>query len=627
MNASRLLIVLLPALLAGVLAAETPVTPAGSPHFITRSGDKLYDGTAEFRFVSVNMPDVLQIISNYRFDGEYDQTRYRVPDAYEQRDAIRTVRQLGGRVLRTFVITCSDHANPMAMFNVGANPVVPNESALAALDRLLQISREEGIRLMIPLIAYNSTVRGDPSTYGKDFWVVGSAANLKFKNMLAQLLGRTNPLTGIPYRDDPTIFGWQTGNELVIGDDPVRRRWLHDIAACIKQLAPRQLLIDGRNRPTDVFDRYDEFSADPNIDAVSYHTYRNLPQADTPAGTLRLIRGQLRGKIPLIVSEVAMYTPPAALRDLLDEIVADGTVGANWWGLRFHNRDGGFYKHSDRDSQFEDLNWPGFTDPRGDLPEVARERELLGILREYAGRITGTAPVAPVIPDAPTLLPAPDVGHLSWQGSTGASDYEIQRAPAATGPWTSLAAGLGDHLATYTSLFCDTTAQVGGSYFYRVIARNGAGSSAPSNIIGPLRPDRLWLVDDLLDRAFWDSASTNLGIDKAYAHTSYLEDIAVVHRRDAAKAGRLVYRLPGPVRSVTVTAFDAAMPPRFFLTDPQGARTEVTPRITAYQQGKRARCTAELPANPAAILEIEIPANAAPKLALGRVDISWIPAP
>ena len=47
----------------------------------------------------------------------------------------------------------------------------------------------------------------------------------------------------------------------------------------------------------------------------------------------------------------------------------------------------------------------------------------------------------------------------------------------------------------------------------------------------------------------------------------------------------------------------------------------------AYQQGKRARCTAELPANPAAILEIEIPANAAPQLALGRVEISWIPFP
>jgi hypothetical protein len=307
--------------------------------------------------------------------------------------------------------------------------------------------------------------------------------------------------------------------------------------------------------------------------------------------------------------------------------VADGTVGGNWWGLRFHNRDGGFYKHSDRDSQFEDLNWPGFTDPRGDLPEIARERELLGILREYAGRITGTTPVAPVIPDAPTLLPAPDVGHLSWQGSTGASEYEIQRAPAAAGPWTSLAAGLGDHLATYTPLFCDTTAQLGGTYFYRVIARNSAGASAPSNVLGPLRPDRLWLVDDLLDRAAWAPASANLEIDKAYAHTPYLEDIAVVHRRDAAAAGRLVYRLPGPVRSFMVTAFDTTVAPRFYLTDPQGTRTEVVPRITAYQQGKRARYAAELPANQAVILEMEIPANAAPHLAFGRVEISWIPSP
>jgi len=616
-------------LLAAVsTAAQSALPPPESvENFITRRGDRLYDGDREFRFVSVNMPDVLQIISNYRFDGEYQQIRYRVPDEFEQRDALRTVRQLGGRVVRTFVITCSDRDNPAAMFNVSANPVVPNESAIAALDRLLLIGREEGVRLLVPLIAYNSAVRGDPSTYGPDFWVVGSEANLKFKNMLEQLLGRTNPLNGIPYRDDPTVFGWHTGNELVIGEDPVRRLWLHDIAAFIKRLAPSQLLIDGRNRPFDVYDLYDEFAADPNIDAVSYHTYRNLPQADTPAGTLRLIRDQLRGRIPLIVTEVAMYTPPDALRELLDEVISGGTVGAQFWAVRFHNRDGGFYKHSDRASQFEDLNWPGFTDPRLDLPEIPRERELLGILHDYAARITGNPPVPVTVPTAPVLLPAADVGHISWQGSAGASTYAIERAPAHDGPWMRLADNFGDHLATYTPLFCDNTAAIGRTYFYRVIASSSAGSSAPSNIIGPLRPDRLWLVDDLLDDASWDRASANLEIDKAYAHTPYLEDIAIVHRRDPSAPGRLVYRLPGHVRSLSVTGFDSTIAPRFFLIDGHGARTELATRVSTYDGGKRARFEADVASGQAAVIEIELPADAAPKLAIGRIEISWISEP
>lgn len=623
----------LPGLAFALTALSAVAQPALPPperldHFITRRGDRLFDGGREYRFVSVNMPDALQIITNYRFDGETPERRLRVPDEFEQRDAIRTVRQMGGRVLRTFMITTRRGPHPAVMFDVSKNPVVANESALLALDRLLQIGREEGVRLLIPLVAYRSPLRGDPDTYGPDFWIVGSEANLKFKNLLAQVLGRTNPLTGIPYRDDPTVFGWQTGNELVIGADPVRRRWLHDIAACIKKLAPNHLLIDGRNKPNDVFDLYDEFAADPNIDAVSYHTYVNLPQADSPAGTLRLIRGQLRGRIPLIVTEVAMYTPPQALRELLDEVIANGTAGAQFWGVRFHNRDGGFYKHSDRGSQFEDLNWPGFTDPRLDLPEVARERELLGILHDYAARISDRPPVPVTVPAAPVMLPIADPGHIAWQGSTGASAYAIERAPAPGGPWTRLADNFGDHLATYTALFCDATAGTGTPWYYRVIARNSAGDSAPSNVVGPVQSGRHWLVDDLLDESLLEAASVNLQLKRAYAHDAYLEDIALAQRRDPAQPGRLCYRVPGALRSFTLTAFETQVPLRFHLVDAAGRRTELHPRATAYQEGRRTRY--EFSAGddlPSGVLVIGLPAEAPAGQAVGRVEISWTAIP
>lgn len=598
---------------------------AGCDEFITRRGDRLYEGDREYRWVSVNAPDSFQLITNYRFDGEQPASRYRLPDDYELRDCVRTVRQMGGRVLRTFVITCRRGADPMAAFDISTDPVAPNEDALRVLDRLLQICAEEGVRLMIPLVAYNSGVRGDWKTYGEDFWTVGSPANRKFKEVVRHVLTRTNTYTGRRYVDDPTILGWQTGNELVIGDAPDRRAWLHDFAAYVKSLDPRHLLIDGRNKPNDVFDRYAEFAADPNIDAVSYHTYVNLPQADTPAGTLRLIREQLRDKTPVIVTEVAMYTKPDTLRALLDEVITGGAVGANWWAIRFHNRDGGFYKHSDRDSQFEDLNWPGFADPAGYLPEIARERELLGILNDYAARIAGTPPPVAEKPAAPTFLPAADPGHLSWQGTTGASSYDLERAAAADGPWMTLAAGVTDHLAVYTPLYNDTTAEIGRSYFYRVAARNAAGRSVPSNVVGPVRAERHWLVDDLFDATLADPRTANLAIDKAYAHTAYLEDIAVARRADPAHAAALVYRVRGEIRHVTATVFHAEVAPRLFAIDAQGRRTEIAVRLTPYDGGKRARLTADL-ITPAATVEIVLAANAAPKQALGRVELAWTPA-
>lgn len=610
----RLLILLL--LGAGAAAAST--------EFITRRGDRLYEGDREYRWISVNAPDSFQLITNYAFDGDQPASRYRLPDEYELRDCVRTVRQMGGRVLRTFVITCRRGPDPMAAFDIGADPVMPNEAALRVLDRLLQVCAEEGVRLMIPLVAYNSGVRGDWKTYGEDFWTVDSPANRKFKQVVRHVLTRTNSYTGRRYLDDPTILGWQTGNELVIGDAADRRAWLHDFAAYVKSIDPKHLLIDGRNKPNDVFDRYAEFSADPNIDAVSYHTYVNLPQADTPAGTLRLIREQLRGKTPVIVTEVAMYTKPEALRALLDEVIAGGSVGANWWAIRFHNRDGGFYKHSDRNSQFEDLNWPGFADPAGYLPEIARERELLGILADYAARLNGS-PVTPEKPDAPTFLPASDPGHLAWQGAAGASSYDLERATSAEGPWTALASGVSDHLAVYTPLYCDTRAEVGRTYFYRAIARNTAGQSAPSNAIGPLQPDCRWLVDDLFDAAQTDPRTANLAIDKAYAHTAYLEDIAVARRADPARAATLVYRVPGAIRHVSATIFQAEVAPRLFGIDEQGRRAEITARLTPYDGGKRARLEADL-TDPASTLEIVLAAEAAPQQAVGRVELAWMPA-
>ncbi|MCX6953967.1 MAG: hypothetical protein NTV51_17605 [Verrucomicrobia bacterium] len=601
---------------AGAAETEQPVDT-----FITRRGDKFFEGEAEFRFVSANLPDVLQIITHYRFDSDQRDARYRLPDDFELRDSVRTVRQLGGRVMRTFVLTCRAEPAPAFMFAVGGERVVPNEAALRVLDRLLQLCHEEGVRLIVPLVAYNSGIRGDVTTYGQDFWTVGSGANRRFKDMLALFLNRTNAFTGVRYRDDPAILAWQTGNELVIGETADRRAWLHDTAAYVKKLDTKHLLIDGRNRPADVFGQYDEFAADPNLDAVSYHTYVHLPQANTAAGTLRLMREMTQGKIPLLVTEIAMTTPPAALRALLDEVVGGGTVGAAWWGVRVHNRDGGFYKHSDRGSQFEDLNWPGFADPAGYLPEIAREQELCTILADYAARIRGLPP-APVGPPAPpVLLPASDVGHLSWRGATGAQSYELQRAERPDGLWSVLEPRLQDHLVVCAPLYCDASAEEGRSYLYRIIARNAAGASAPSAAVGPLKVGPRWLVDELFDLRL-AAAAANLRVDKSYAHSAYLEDVAVVRRDDPARAASLVYRVSGALRSFSVGVFEPGVPPRFFLRRGGGAKTEIVPQVARYGGGRRARFTGTI-SDGADTLEIELGAEAPATQAIGRVELSF----
>lgn len=69
-----------------------------------------------------------------------------------------------------------------------------------------------------------------------------------FKEYINHLLTHVNPYTGLTYAEDPTIMGYETGNELggpTFGDMDVPVSWTTEIAQYIKQLGPNKLVIDG----------------------------------------------------------------------------------------------------------------------------------------------------------------------------------------------------------------------------------------------------------------------------------------------------------------------------------------------------------------------------------------------
>ncbi|MGG1553767.1 S-layer homology domain-containing protein [Paenibacillus ferrarius] len=550
-------------------------------HFISRQGDKLMDGEQEFRFISTNMPDVLQIITDKRFESN---SRLRLPNEYELRDAVETVKQMNGRVMRTFVVTVAKGDDPNYMVNasIGENDIAFNEGAMLVLDKLLQICNELGVRVYIPLVNYNDGIRGGAITYGEQFYTVGSPANIRFKKMVEGLLNRTNTFTGVQYKEDKAILGWESGNELVMDNLPERNAWLHDLAAYVKQLASNQLFIDGRNKPDDIYKfsggtmiwNYTDFLNDDNIDILSYHTYVGTtgPVTDTaiPTGlrmtasgdigatnTLKIFRELTKGKKSLVVGEIAMYMAPSTLITFLDELIADGTSGANWWATRFHNRDGGFYKHSDNGSQFEDLNWPGFPDTTAYLPEISSEIAIQKTLSEKAWKIMGEMGPPPALPQpaAPTLLPIADVGHISWQGSTGAQSYEVQRGNSAEGPWT-VAGVVYDNLPTYSSLFHDAEVQAGHTYYYRILARNSSGVSLPSSVSPPVAVQRQWIVDELFDLTKIYNREPNAAIFKSYANTSNQEDLGVLKSVNGTSTS-VQYAVGGKLTKANVYVYNA----------------------------------------------------------------------
>lgn len=69
-----------------------------------------------------------------------------------------------------------------------------------------------------------------------------------FKVYIHTLLTHLNPYTNLTYADDPTIFAYESGNELagpVWGDMDVPAGWLGEIASYVKSLAPGKLFLDG----------------------------------------------------------------------------------------------------------------------------------------------------------------------------------------------------------------------------------------------------------------------------------------------------------------------------------------------------------------------------------------------
>lgn len=69
-----------------------------------------------------------------------------------------------------------------------------------------------------------------------------------FKNYIKHLLTHVNPYTGLTYAEDPTIFAYETGNELggpTFGDEDVPVEWTDEICRYVKKLGPNKLCIDG----------------------------------------------------------------------------------------------------------------------------------------------------------------------------------------------------------------------------------------------------------------------------------------------------------------------------------------------------------------------------------------------
>ncbi len=510
-------------------------------HFITRAGDKLMEGNKEYRFISFNIPNLHLVEDNMAFTAINE---WRFPDEFEITDALTTIEHMGGRVARSYVISICRKSGPNAIPCHVKRPGEFNEEAFRALDKVLEVANRVGVRIVVPLVDNWKWWGGIEQYAGYrdksavEFWTDPEIID-DFKKTVTFVINRRNTYTGVLYKDDKAILAWETGNELY---SPYS--WTREIASHIKSLDSNHLVWDG------LYIGHKEVQSealeDENIDIVSSHHYPENKGADQIVADIIRYRQQIDGKKVYIVGEFG-FIPPDGVAKILNTIIANDVSGAMLWSLRYHNRDGGFYWHSEPASAslYNPYHYPGF--PSG---EGWNETATLKIMRAKAFAIQGMPVPSIEPPSPPTLLPIDSPAEISWQGSVGASSYDVERANKKNGSWR-VVARVDDTWVRYRPLFTDTQVKTAVHYYYRLRARNVAGVSDPSNIVGPVITEERYTIDELVDFSHIFARQGNLSIESANARP-YKED---PHRLKGADGDWIVYRSAGPLRSAKVLSF------------------------------------------------------------------------
>jgi len=485
----------------------------------------------------MNVPNLLEIEDNVPFAGE---NPWRLPDQFEINDALETIRQLGGTVARTYVITVQRTNDLPDTPRHVLGPGKFNETAFRTMDQVLATADRTGVRLIIPLVdnwpwmggrAEYAGFRGKTKT---DFWTDPQLI-ADFKETIRFILTRTNTVTGIRYSEDPAILCWETGNEL---ESPPS--WTREIAHYIKSLDPHHLVMDGFNASK----LRAESLEIPDVDIVTTHHY---PGGKVTSFALPIFENaaRARGKKAYIVGEFG-FVEEAEMALAMDAIADSDASGGLLWSLRFRNRDGGFYWHSEPHGAnlYKAFHWPP-----SEMGAPYEEYPLMQFVRARALRIRHAAAELQ-IPEPPRLLPVTDAAAISWQGSVGASSYQVERAASAAGPWQVVAARVDEAFTQYRPQFSDENVPAG-NWFYRVRARGGLGVSEPSNIVGPVVVKTATLVDELADFSKTKSRSGAWTVSFRDCRAAR-ED---AHRAVGGSGSDLTYELPNAIEGFKIFTF------------------------------------------------------------------------
>ncbi|KAI0404279.1 glycoside hydrolase superfamily [Xylaria palmicola] len=196
-------------------------------------------------------------------DGEpYDApTKSSYPTKERVTEVMAVVNALGGTMIRAHTLGVST-GNPLSIW---PKQGVVNEEAFDIIDWAVYQAGLYGVRLLVPLVdnydyyhggkynflrwaGFDLTQTKDSNNPEIQQFYTNTTIIATFKDYIKTLLTHKNKYNNLTYAADPTIFAYESGNELlgpVWGDMDCPAEWVADIAKYVKSLAPHKLFFDG----------------------------------------------------------------------------------------------------------------------------------------------------------------------------------------------------------------------------------------------------------------------------------------------------------------------------------------------------------------------------------------------
>jgi hypothetical protein len=452
--------------------------------------------------------------------NEYDLPAQETYASSEVDARLNAFATCGGTVMRVFFFydggsRCDE---PNSDQTIQTSLGVYSEAALQAMDRVVKKAKDRGMKIIATLTNFQDANGGlgrymywtghVSSSCGFDMYnssqmnTALTATDMKnaIKGYFSMVLNRVNTVTGVAYKNEPTIMAWEIANEpRASGLSPsVLTNWLNEMALYIKSIDSNHLVCTGEEGHDDrltghssFFNGYYGFYGEEglsftantqlaSIDFASIHCYPYLWGWANPitAGHYFISDAhsiaQAAGK-PLILGEYGHASSPWYYPGPND---ADKITAYNdWWPLIESLPVGG-----DLLWQFLEDGAPWWHNYSSANIYYTADNQIWPLFKQHALNMTaksspGTAPSTPTLASpangATGVLTSP---ILSWNVAGGAASYGLQVSTASNFSTTVVnQSGISATSYTVTGLTTNTL------YYWRVNATNPIGTSGWSS--------------------------------------------------------------------------------------------------------------------------------------------------